>query len=54
MLELTLVGLDGQGFQLTVPGSMTGLELRRHVRERLPSKPGAVLSVYREGEPWLK
>ncbi|CAK8996303.1 unnamed protein product [Durusdinium trenchii] len=46
LLELRVVGLDGEGFSLRLPDPKSGRDLFVLIRGRVPSKPGAQLSVY--------
>lgn len=40
-----MLGLAGEGLTLSVPASLTGAQLRQRVRQRLPSKAGARVSL---------
>ena len=44
-LEIQVVGVSGDGFQVRVPKSLTGSEFRRIIRDRLPLKAGARVAV---------
>ncbi|CAK9085073.1 unnamed protein product [Durusdinium trenchii] len=41
LVDLQIVGLDGEGFEVKVPESLKGIELRDKVRDHLPIKAGA-------------
>eukprot|EP00913_Durusdinium_trenchii_P024213 g22733.t1 len=45
LLEIQVLGLAGEGLTLSVPASLTGAQLRQRVRQRLPSKAGARVSL---------
>ena len=44
-LDIQVVGVSGDGFQVRVPKSLTCFELRRIIRDRLPLKAGARVVV---------
>ena len=44
-LEIQVVGMDGEGFKIQVSQSMTGSEIRKIIRDRLPWKVGARVAV---------
>ena len=45
LLRIQVVGVSGEGFQVQVPKSLTGSELRLIIRDRLPLKAGARVVV---------